>query len=116
MPSLNSYSGAGCKSFEGNRYIKDIEAGINAMQEFLAPIRAEQKRLKVNKHKQWNPRMVFTIGNHENRITRAIESDPKLDGLIGFKDFKLEEMGWEVIPFLNLSNRWRDDAHYFTLG
>ena len=23
MPSLNSYSGAGCKSFEGNRYIKD---------------------------------------------------------------------------------------------
>jgi hypothetical protein len=117
MPSLNSYSGTGTKSFEGNRYIKDIEAGILGMKEFLAPIREEQARLRKNKEKQWKPRLVFTLGNHENRITRAIENDPKLDGLIGFKDFKLEEMGWEVIPFLQpIKINGVMLAHYFTSG
>ena len=60
---------------------------------------------------------MFTLGNHENRITRAVESDPKLDGLIGFKDFMLEEMGFEVVPFLEPVVI--DDiayCHYFTSG
>lgn len=117
MPSLNSFSGAGTKSFEGNRYIKDIEAGIAGMEAFLAPIRAEQRRLKENKQKQWNPRLVFTLGNHENRIARATESDPKLDGLISFDDLKLKEMGWEVVPFLQpIKIDGVMMAHYFTSG
>jgi hypothetical protein len=116
MPSLSHYD-KGTKSFEGRRYTQDIAAGIAGMEEFLAPIRAEQRRLKVNKHKQWNPRLVFTLGNHENRITRAIESDPKLDGLIGFIDFRLEEMGWEVVPFLApIKIDGVVYAHYFTSG
>ena len=116
MPSLSHYD-KGTKSFEGRRYTKDIAAGIEGMEAFLAPIRAEQRRLKVNKHKQWNPRLVFTLGNHENRITRAIESDPKLDGLIGFSDLRLEEMGWEVVPFLApIKIDGVVYAHYFTSG
>tara|TARA_R110000782_G_scaffold81312_2_gene160721 strand:+ start:1496 stop:2257 length:762 start_codon:yes stop_codon:yes gene_type:complete len=116
MPSLSHYD-KGSKSFEGRRYTKDIAAGIEGMEAFLAPIRAEQRRLKVNKHKQWNPRLVFTLGNHENRIKRAVESDPKLDGLIGFKDFRLEEMGWEVVPFLQpIKIDGVMYAHYFASG
>ena len=116
MESLSSYD-KGKKSFEGRRYTKDIEAGIVGMETFLKPIRDEQSRLRRNKEKQWNPRLVFTLGNHENRITRAIENDPMLDGLIGFKDFKLEEMGWEVIPFLEVVViDGIAYAHYFTSG
>ena len=116
MESLSSYD-KGKKSFEGRRYTKDIEAGIVGMETFLKPIRDEQARLRRNKEKQWNPRLVFTLGNHENRITRAIENDPMLDGLIGFKDFKLEEMGWEVIPFLEVVViDGIAYAHYFTSG
>ena len=116
MPSLSSYD-VGKKSFEGRRYIKDIEAGIAGMEAFLEPIRTEQARLKHNKWKQWNPRMVFTLGNHENRITRAVESDPKLDGLLKFEDLKLEEMGWEVIPFLQpVVIDGIAYCHYFTSG
>ena len=59
MPSLSSWD-VGKKSFEGRRYKDDIEAGIHAMEVFLQPIRDEQQRLKVNKHKQWRPRMVST--------------------------------------------------------
>jgi hypothetical protein len=115
-PSLSHYD-KNTKSFEGRRYTQDIAAGIAGMEEFLAPIRAEQRRLKENKKKQWNPRLVFTLGNHENRITRAIESDPKLDGLIGFSDLRLEEMGWEVVPFLvPIKIDGVVYAHYFTSG
>ena len=116
MPSLSSWD-VGKKSFEGRRYKDDIEAGIHAMEVFLQPIRDEQQRLKVNKHKQWRPRMVFTLGNHENRIERAIESDPKLDGLIGYKDLQLEEMGFEVYDFLDVVVIDQIAyAHYFTSG
>ena len=87
MPSLSSWD-VGKKSFEGRRYKDDIDAGIKGLETFLAPIRAEQKRLAEGKRKRWNPRLVFTLGNHEQRIERAIESDAKLEGLIGYADLK----------------------------
>jgi hypothetical protein len=101
MESLSSYD-IGKKSFEGRRYTKDIEVAKDAMSMFLEPIRQEQKRLIRNKERQWNPRLVLTCGNHENRINRAIENDAKLEGLISVSDLKYESFGWEVNPFLEV--------------
>lgn len=114
MPSLSSYD-KGKKSFEGRRYTADIDAGNAAMDVFMAPILAEQERLRRNKKPIWNPRLVFTLGNHENRITRAINDDAMLEGLIGFEDFNLK--GWEVYDFLDVVTI--DDvaySHFFTSG
>lgn len=63
MPSLSSYD-VGKKSFEGRRYTIDIECAKDCMSTLLAPIREEQARLRRNKEKQWNPRLVMTLGNH----------------------------------------------------
>ena len=116
MPSLSIYD-VGKKSFEGRRYSDDIEAGIKGMHAFLKPIRDEQRRLRANKKKTWNPRLVFTIGNHEQRILRAVESDPKLDGLIGYHDLKLTQLGWEVHGFLDVVLiNGISFSHYFTSG
>ena len=116
MPSLSIYD-VGKKSFEGRTYYADIEAGHAGMQALLAPIKEEQARLKRNKEKQWNPRMVFLLGNHEERIQRAIESDRKLDGLIGYHDFKLDEYGFECFPFLQpVVIDGVAYCHYFTSG
>lgn len=115
MESLSSYD-VGKKCFEGRTYVKDIEAAKEAMQTFLAPIRAEQERLKRNKEKQWHPRMVLTLGNHCERINKAINNDSKLDGLISIKDLEYEK-DWEVIPFLEVVNI--DGvlySHYFVTG
>lgn len=99
MPSLSSYD-VGKKSFEGRRYTDDILAAKNAMINLMAPITIEMSRLKTNKKKQWNPRMVFTTGNHEHRISRAVDNDRKLEGLISEQDLVYDEWGWEVYPFL----------------
>lgn len=116
MPSLSVYD-VGKKSFEGRRYADDIQAGLKGMAAFLAPIRAEQQRLRINKKKRWNPRLVFIIGNHEQRIERAIESDAKLEGLIGYKDLQLDKLGWETYDFLApVVIDGICYSHYFTSG
>ncbi len=77
MPSLSSYD-IGKKSFEGRRYKTDIEVTKKAMEMLLAPIKEYNERARRNKDKQYRPRMVLTLGNHEERISRAIEGDGRL--------------------------------------
>jgi hypothetical protein len=101
MPSLSSYD-VGKKSFEGRRYKLDIDAANEAMKTMLWPINTFNARAQRNKEKQYKPRMVMTLGNHENRINRAVNDDPKLDGVLSIKDLKYEEMGWEVHDFLKV--------------
>ena len=117
MPSLSSYN-IGKKSFEGRMYIEDIKAAKSAMYKFLKPIREEQARLRRNKEKQWNPRLVMTLGNHEERISRVIENDRKLEGLVKIGDLEYTEtFGWEVYPFLvPVSIGGVVFCHYFTSG
>lgn len=98
MESLSSYD-VGKKSFEGRRYSNDIIAAREAMDSLMEPIWTFNAKAKKNKEKQWKPRMVLTLGNHEARIDRAVNDDPKLDGLLSTKDLGYEEYGWEVHPF-----------------
>ena len=116
MPSLSTYD-VGKKSFEGQRYTKDVDAARKAMNKLMFPIWQEQARLIENKKKQWNPRLILTLGNHENRINRAIDSDPKLDGLISTTDLGYGESDWEVYPFLEVVIvDGIAYSHYFTTG
>jgi hypothetical protein len=70
------------------------------MQQLLAPLRSLQKAQKDAKHKVYKPRLVLTLGNHENRINRAINNNPTLEGLISVKDLGYEK-DWEVFEFLH---------------
>ena len=99
MPSLSSYD-RGKKAMEGRRVLADIYSGQRAMEVLLAPLRKLQAHQKWHKKKVYKPRMVFTVGNHENRIVRHVESNPELDGSLGMNDLGLAEMGWEVHDFL----------------
>lgn len=116
MPSLSSYD-VGKKSFEGRRYTHDITAAKEAMAVLLEPIKQFNERAKRNKEKQYKPRMVFTIGNHEHRINRAVENDSKLDGVLSIDDLQYKEFGWEVYPFLDVVIvDGIAYSHYFTSG
>lgn len=99
MPSLSSHDIKGSKYFEGLRYKKDIEAAKYAMKLLLAPLRDAQKSQKESKHKVYKPRMVLTLGNHENRIDRAVNNNPTLEGLISVEDLDYDK-DWEVYGFL----------------
>ena len=114
MPSLSFYD-KGKKSFENRRYRKDIESVEVAMALLMQPIKDEVQRLKTNKKKQWKPRLVMTLGNHEARISRAVENDAILEGVISTDDLPYED--WEVIPFLEIIEIGGISfSHYFTSG
>jgi hypothetical protein len=116
MPSLSSYD-KGKKSFEGRRYKRDIEAAQFAMQAFLGPLNEYNEMRRRNKKGEYKPRMVLTLGNHEHRIARACDDDPKLDGVLSLKDLAYDEYGWEVYPFLEVVViDGIAFSHYFTTG
>lgn len=99
MPSLSTHDKAGSKYFEGKRYKDDIAAAKEGMKKLLAPLRTLQKTQKESKHKVYKPRMVLTLGNHENRINRAVANSPILEGVISIKDLDYER-DWEVVEFI----------------
>jgi len=99
MPSLSTHDVKGSKYFEGLRYKKDIEVTKAAMKMLLAPLKDLQSKQRKNKDKVYKPRMVLTLGNHENRIDRAVNNNPTLEGLISTKDLEYDK-DWEVYPFL----------------
>lgn len=100
MPSLSSYD-VGKKSFEGRRYKDDIQAVHAAMDALLSPMREHNERQRKNGKKQYKPRMVLTMGNHENRINRAVNSDPKLEGVLSTDALGYGD-NWETHDFLDV--------------
>ena len=81
MASLCSYD-KGKKSFHGRTYRKDIDAFLDSQERLWSPIRRTKKRL---------PYSVYLVGNHEQRIDRAIELSPELDGTVSLDDLQLLE-------------------------
>lgn len=106
MPSLSSYD-KGKKSFEGRRYKADVDAAKQGMANLVNGF---------GSIKDYSPKMILTLGNHEDRINRSVEEDAKLDGVIGIGDLEYDRF-WNVIPFLKpVSIDGIEYAHYFTTG
>ena len=86
LPSLSSWD-RGKLTFEGRRYLKDVEAGHAALLRMEAPLDKFNAHMRDCKMKQYFPDKHVTWGNHEHRATRAAENSPELDGLVGVHQF-----------------------------
>lgn len=112
MPSLSSYD-RGKKEAENKRYMKDIEAVRKAQETLLKPI-DDYNRTATEKYL---PRKVLTKGNHEFRIEREIEENPRFEGRFDDGDLGFEDYGWEAYPFLEVVKiDGVEYSHYFTTG
>ena len=100
MPSLSIYD-KGKRTAEGKRVYKDIQSGIEGMNLLLKPLyELQQRELREFGRIKYKPKMVFTLGNHEERLSRHVDSHPELHGFLSYDNFKLKEFGWEVYDFL----------------
>jgi hypothetical protein len=100
MPSLSSYD-KGKKSMEGRRYIEDIKAANDAWDILNAPLNEFNLNRRKTRHAKWLPERHILLGNHEDRINRAVESDAQLEGVISTDDLIYSKTGWQVHPFLS---------------
>lgn len=89
LPSLCSYD-RGTKSFHGRTYRADVEAGLDFQDRLWSTVRAAKKRM---------PFRIALHGNHEHRITRAIEVQPELEGTISYEDLELDHFHDCVVPY-----------------
>ena len=99
MHSLSSYD-VGRKAGEGARYNADIEAAWDAMELLEKPITEYNRQRAANKKKQYVPQKVITLGNHENRINRHVNSYPVLEGALSTDHLPYKAFGWDVYDFL----------------
>lgn len=116
MESLCSYD-VGKKSFEGRRYKADIAVAKEGMRILTQPLVDYNAWASKNHRERYHPQMELFLGNHEDRITRAIEGDPKLEGTMSLEDLGYEAFGWTVHPFL--TPKTIDGvtySHYFPSG
>ena len=102
MPSLSTHAARGSRSLEGKRYVEDVESGNAALRLLREP--ARRAKLRTEFH--------ILTGNHEDRITRAINDDPKYEGFVSLDD--LDTDGWTRHGYLEPV--WLDGvcySHYF---
>jgi hypothetical protein len=86
---------------EDRRYCKDIEAGVQALALSLEPMFALQAKQRKNKERLYKPRLVYCIGNHEDRLSRYLEKHPQLVGQLDVaEDLGLREFDFtDVVPY-----------------
>lgn len=113
MPSLSMYD-KGKKAMEGRRYVQDIEAANEAWRILNEPLLKFNNNRKRTKHKPWTPERYILLGNHEDRINRAVSMDAQLEFVLSTDQLDYAKTGWKVIPFLEVL--WLDGvaySHYF---
>lgn len=89
MASLSAYD-RGLSYFVGRNYKDDIHAHLEFEERVWGPVKRMKKKL---------PRRVFCIGNHEDRISRALSKSPELAGAISMKDLQLEYFYDDIVPY-----------------
>ncbi len=111
MSSLSSYD-KGKRSFHGKSYKKDLDSHLEFQERLWEPVRRQKKKL---------PFRFVLEGNHENRIERALDLSPEMQGVIGFSDFQFDRYYDEVIRYDGgLPGIYKRDgilfAHFFPTG
>lgn len=89
MESLCSYD-RGTKAFQGKSYKADISSHADFQERLWSTVKSAKKRL---------PLRVILEGNHEHRITRAINVQPELEGTISYEDLELDAWYDRVVPY-----------------
>lgn len=98
MPSLSTWD-HGTVQFEGRRYVEDIEAGNLGFQALCSAMDRHNQRQRAMHKTVWTPELHITLGNHEHRVTRTANTDPKLVGLMTLAD--MDFRGWNTHEFLS---------------
>jgi hypothetical protein len=112
IDSLNTYV-RGKGEAEGKRLAEDISSVVHAMERLLKPIHDYNRTAEV----KYRPEMHLTLGNHEFRMEREVEDNPRLKGMFDMGDLGYEDSGWQVHDFLKvLTVDGVEYAHYFTSG
>lgn len=117
MPSLCHYD-KGKKNFVFKNLKDDIEAGHEAERRLFTPLLEYQSTMRRWKKKSYSPLIVKIIGNHEYRVQKLLEYEPRWEGTVSLDTFKTRlPLREEIVDFLDY--KIIDGvaySHYFVSG
>jgi predicted phosphodiesterase len=100
LDSLSAWDLNKRAKMEGRRFSAELKAGKKAVELLMRPIVDLNKSFRANKRKQYKPRLISLLGNHEDRWFRYLDTHPELIDVVdiyaacGFKKF-----GWEKVDY-----------------
>ena len=101
MGSLCSYD-RGKRDYVYKNVRDDIESGHHAEALMFKPMLEYNKVQSKHKKKQYRPLYVKIMGNHEYRVKRLLDLEPKWDGSVSMDSFKTRlDLDEVVIPYLD---------------
>ncbi len=117
MPSLSSYD-KGKKEFVFKSVKADLKAGHKAEKLIFGPM-IEYNRIRAQwKKKQYHPLIIKILGNHEFRVQRLLEYEPRWEGTISMDSFKtklpIKETVVDFMDFIIIDGVAY--SHYFVSG
>jgi hypothetical protein len=117
MGSLCHYD-KGKKDFVFKNVKEDIEAGHKAEAIMFAPLMEYNALMAKWKKKQYKPIVIKIMGNHEARVQKLLDYEPKWEGTISMDDFKtrlpLDETIVDYMDFIIVDGVAY--SHYFVSG
>lgn len=117
MPSLCSYD-KGKKEFVYRSVKDDIEAGHKSEEIMFKPMMEYNATMSKWKKKKYDPLVLKLIGNHEIRVQRLLDYEPRWEGTIDMNVFKTrQDIRETVVDFLDFAIL--DNiaySHYFVSG
>jgi hypothetical protein len=113
LPSVSAWDkGKSAAKFQGRDYDRDVEAGRQGLDLLFAALHRYNTQRRENKKRLYQPEMYMTLGNHENRIDRYVETKGELETRLGTFEFVeiCESHGMKALPFLE--PLWLDGVAY----
>lgn len=88
---------------EGRRYNEDIETGWVALHGIFSGLQDMRDRQREQKKAMYTPRIIWMLGNHEDRVRRYVEMHPEMQGYLDVqRDLNLEsriDLDVETVPY-----------------
>lgn len=111
MESLCSYD-KGTRAAVGRNYKGDVESAIDFNDRLIGRLKKRKKKL---------PKRVILIGNHEQRIERALDLHPHLEDTISTNDLAYEKYYDKVVNYIGSTPDIHVEdgvfySHFFTSG
>lgn len=98
MGTLDSCSYHPCNANDRPTLREDFDAMKEAQTRMWSPLAEWNRRQRSHRHRQWEPKRIMLLGNHEDRFNRRAQDDPdRLGSVVDFDDESGISLHWDQV-------------------
>lgn len=100
LDSISFHNHGRPKLQEGKRLAEDLASGREAYETMMKGLNDIRKKQGRNKKRKYSPNLYWINGNHEYRVSRFLEQQPVIEGLLDPYDLLgVQKDGWTIADY-----------------